>query len=106
MVLFSDGAAGVNYREERLAHKLIDAMVNAAQGSLKGGRVENSENIRLGEHHGREARFVSSDGSQIRLMRVYIVGKRTYQLTAGWSAKTDRNADAVKFLTSFALVEP
>jgi acetyl esterase/lipase len=102
-VVFADYPPGANYGDEELAHKVISAVIAGNIRSRKG-EVRNKSRIKLGNHYGQEGLIDFPDGQGQRLLRVYLVGNRLYQLASDWSGGA-ASADAEKFLNSFRLTE-
>ena len=89
---------------ENTADALFDGGRDAAFASA-GSRLLTEENISLNGHPGRELNFEIRGGEGMVRSRVYLVGRRLYQII--WTGPSDKalleNVD--EFLNSFELLE-
>jgi hypothetical protein len=77
-----------------------DAAVAAAEGTLANSKQTSSN----WEHPGREFTATLADGRHLR-GRVYVNGKRVYQMTVTGTGEYTESKDATAFLDSFQITK-
>lgn len=83
---------------------LLDIACYGAVVNLKGNLVSRSV-ISINEHPGREMKIEQANGKTIYLTRLFLVGRRLYQVTVLTLKRKEISNDDKKFLDSFTLLE-
>jgi hypothetical protein len=94
------GAAPAPARRGEVLRGVRDGL--AAAGVL---RVSREKDVELAGHPGKELEGISPGGEPVRA-RVFLVGRRVYQLLAGRPADGSRAGEAERFFASFRLATP
>jgi hypothetical protein len=88
--------------------KIRDVLDGGVKGSLLNalGKLSKHEPIKLGAHPGRHFEYSGNrfERKIEAVSRIYLVGRRVYQITVLRSPELDLAADSSKFFDSFTLV--
>jgi hypothetical protein len=84
------------------ADKVLDSSRDGCVDNLNG-KLLLDKKVKLGEHPGREVR-VGVEGGRVFRARVYLVGRRLYQVVVFGPGEKVTSKEADKFLDSFKLV--
>ncbi len=104
-VSYADYPPGLEYGNETIAHKIIEAVIKGIV-RVKKGEAQQQSKIKLGKHHGQEFVLIVPAEENKNLCRIYLVGNRLFQLRSHWSQKRgDTSLDAEKFMKSFQVTE-
>jgi hypothetical protein len=90
--------------------KVVDVLDGGVKGSLLNalGKLTKHERIKLGEHPGRHFEYVGNryEKSLVGSSRIFLVGRRLFQLSVVHAPDVDVSAETAKFFDSFRLVTP
>nr|MBN2276833.1 hypothetical protein [candidate division Zixibacteria bacterium] len=86
------------------AENILSGARDGAVANIKG-RLLDDRPIHIGDHPGREFEIEIAGGRGVMKMRIYLVGRRLFQVTAGTVMKNTSSPDMERFLDSFRLME-
>jgi len=84
--------------------EILDGASSGAVEKINGTLI-SEEKINIGDHPGRDIKVASADKKLVMHMRIYLVGNRLFQVSAGYLASDAESPDILRFLKSFRLLE-
>ncbi len=84
--------------------QFYDSSRDVAAANMRG-KVIGEEDVKLGDHPGREVRIEVNGGKHLFRSRVFLVGTRLHQIVVFGTKKAATSEDADKFLDSLKLID-
>jgi hypothetical protein len=84
--------------------QVLDSSRDGAVANLEG-KLASEQDLKLGDHPGREIRIEVAGGKQLFRARVYLVEQRLYQVVVFGTKDAATSKEADKFLDSFQLAD-
>jgi hypothetical protein len=100
--------AYADYPEALIHGRALDAILDGARdGAVANckGRLLGESTISLNQYLGRELKIESPDGESTMKARIFMVGRRLYQVEVATPKEKDFSKNIGKFLDSFKLLE-